>query len=399
MMRPRGDILLPRSTSTTEISSEPAIFIDPPETCKHDTPSGLNHPGTCASLGGCPSHPRKPPAALQTRPRSRSSSNPWPNSKRWWRRWKAGNRTWTSRCARSSAALRFIGNASRRWNRRMRGSSCCSTPSARNPRSRLRRTRHRSASRRARIPDAPNHGFRVSAHPWASRDDRILRSLDQPQCERITIGHAFLGLDRRNDDEHQRRDADDDHQLSGNQETNAQRGESKDREDYENDRDRDVEVQRFLRLIVHERHRVLFHQPDDQGAKEPAPATHPAGDQATQQRRQVREHRPLAFFRGGRARRRRRYAGRRRRRRRCHGFRWNTHGCFSLKTVVDGTDRAVTLALSGAPVKRHSSRRKIRLPRVPKRPDGPAVPPPRCRGKPAIPAAIRQYPGARPARP
>src|SRR6185312_11559425 len=69
------------------------------------------------------------------------------------------------------------------------------------------------------------------------------------------------------------------------------------------------------------------------------------------------------------------------------------------QTVVDDTDRAVTLALSGAPVKRRPPAPKITPRRAPDPPDCPAVSPPSCRGKPAIPAAIRRYPDARPARP
>src|SRR5690606_30130592 len=142
--------------------------------------------------------------------------------------------------------------------------------------------------------------------PWAEG----WRSLDQAQGQRIAVGDAVVGLDRSHDGQHQPGDSHDHEQRTGNDDPDPEGEDGHQEQHQEDDRHGDVEVQRFLGLVIDEGHGVLLDQPDHQRADETAEAAAPGrGQQAAEQRGQVREHRPLPLLRIDGLRRGHRLAG------------------------------------------------------------------------------------------
>src|SRR5450432_4388601 len=83
---------------------------------------------------------------------------------------------------------------------------------------------------------------------------------DKPEIDWITIGLTIVRRDRRDDDEDQIDDG------KNPQQQDADQDENEDDAYNRGNRDRDLEVQRFLALIIHERHFILLDLPDDQRA-------------------------------------------------------------------------------------------------------------------------------------
>src|SRR5690606_39138028 len=138
------------------------------------------------------------------------------------------------------------------------------------------------------------------ARPRAEWQAAACGLLHQPQGERIAVGDAFVGLDRGNDDEHQCRKSDQQHQRPDHDEADAQGHEAQRQQDHHDPGDGDVEVQRFLGLFRGEGQRVLLDLPDDEWPDHATHAGQPAGgEQAAKQRGKMREHRPLPLFGAG----------------------------------------------------------------------------------------------------
>jgi len=94
--------------------------------------------------------------------------------------------------------------------------------------------------------------------------------LDEPYGQRVPVRDAFIRLHRRNDNLHQPKDVDE--------------GDQDDRQSV--DHQADLEVQRFLALVVHERILILLDEPDDQRPEYVAERYADVAGQC----RQVRQH-------------------------------------------------------------------------------------------------------------
>src|SRR5690606_16955795 len=129
-------------------------------------------------------------------------------------------------------------------------------------------------------------GFR----PWPQTRSPAcagLLSFHQPPAERVAVGHAVVGPDAGNDGDHQGEQAHQHGQRKADEDPGQQGA------GHQRQADGDLEVQRFLALLVDEGIQVLLQLPDDQRTDDVADHRR----QEPGERRVVAEHRPAPGFR------------------------------------------------------------------------------------------------------